>query len=431
MKQLYTLLFMLLVPLLWVRLQLKGRQLQGYREHIGERFGCYLDTPSSLPTLWIHAVSVGECEAAFPLVKRLLISHPGIPIVMTMATPTGRERVTNVLGGQVRLVYLPYDIPIVVERFLQHFRPALGWVMETEIWPNLFDACHRKGIPLAILNGRLSEKSALGYDRLRSVISKSLQPLALIAAQTPLDAERYSRLGANPSTVKVIGNIKFDNEFDREMVIKSQQLRSELIGTRPVWIVGSSHIGEEELFLNAFRYIKGRIPDVLLILVPRHPERALEVRKLCEAGGFEVMNRSAHQSIPLTTPIFIIDGIGELRLFYGTADVATVGGSLIPHGGQNPLEPLAAQVPVTFGPFMMNFKDIAEQIVKAGAGRQVESAEALGLVVADLLENPTARSLAASNGSQYLTANRGSLDRLLKAIDPLLDRCFPNQKTLL
>ncbi len=430
MKQLYTLLFTLLAPLLWVRLQLKGRQLQGYREHIGERFGCYDDAPSSLPTLWIHAVSVGECEAAFPLVKRLLISHPGIPIVMTMATPTGRERVSNVLGSQVRLVYLPYDIPIVVERFLQHFRPALGWVMETEIWPNLFEACHRKGIPLAILNGRLSEKSALGYDRLRSVISKSLQPLALIAAQTPLDAERYSRLGANPSTVKVIGNIKFDNEFDREMVIKSRQLRSELMGSRPVWIVGSSHLGEEELFLDAFRYIRQRVPNALLVLVPRHPERSDEVRKLFEAKGFEVMNRSAQTNIPPTTPIFIIDGVGELRLFYGTADVATVGGSLIPHGGQNPLEPLAAGIPVTFGPFMMNFKDIAEQIVNAGAGRQVESSEALGQVVTELLEDPSARSLAASNGSDYLIANRGSLDRLLKAIDPLLDRCFHTKKTL-
>ena len=430
MKQLYTLLFMILAPLLWVRLQLKGRKLQGYREHIGERFGLYLDPPATVSTLWIHAVSVGECEAAFPLVKRLLMTHPGVPIVMTMATPTGRQRVSSVLGSHVRLVYLPYDIPMVVERFLHHYRPALGWVMETEIWPNLFDACERQGIPLLILNGRLSEKSALGYERLRSVISKSLQSVNLILAQTSLDAERYGRLGAIPVTVKVMGNIKFDNDFDEEMVFKSQQLRSQFIGDRPVWIVGSSHFGEEELCLDAFQYLRLRVPDALLILVPRHPERSGEVRKLCEARGFVVMTRSAQQNIPLTTPIFIIDGVGELRLFYGAADVATVGGSLVPHGGQNPLEPLAAGIPVTFGPYMMNFKDIAQQIVIEGAGRQVKNWEDLGRVVADFLEHPLTRADAALKGSHYLMANRGSLDRLQEAVNPWLERCFPVEKTL-
>jgi 3-deoxy-D-manno-octulosonic-acid transferase len=421
MRLCYTLLFHAAVPFLWVRLWWKGRRQPGYRSRIGERFGWYTESALRHNVIWIHAVSVGECEAAFPLIRQLL-ADPSLdrPLLVTCTTPTGSARIREVLGDTVSHVYLPYDLPFAVRRFLEAFRPSLGLIMETEIWPNLFQACYGQQIPLAIINGRLSEKSMRGYGHVRGLIEETLRDLTLIAAQTTADAERYVRLGADPDRVKVTGNIKFDVQQEAGLSELMREVRSGLFGNRPVWIAGSTHPGEEEIILEAQAMVRETLPDVLLILAPRHPERTQAVRQLCASRGFVAQARSDQSAAGQDTSVFLLDTLGELRRFYAGVDVAFIGGSLIPHGGQNVLEAAMAGIPVLFGPHVGNFRVICENLLETGAAVQVDNADELARGVTRFLTQPETAMAYGERGRAYVESNRGALANVLALIHGLM-----------
>lgn len=419
MRRLYTALFHAAIPLILGRLAWRSLKLPAYRERWDERFARYSSAPK-LGVAWFHAVSVGEAEAAFPIVREFRARHPSLPILVTCTTPTGSARIKSVLGDEVAHVYLPYDLPGCVARFLDHFQPHLAVIMETEIWPNLYRECGRRGIPLAIVNGRLSEKSARGYRRIAKLTADSLAPVSLVAAQTPLDAKRYMEIGVDPKKVTVTGNVKFDIEFTAEMRGKALALREELFGNRPTWIAGSTHPGEEEQVLDALARIRSEIPDTLLALAPRHPDRFQEVRALCARRGYAVRCRSESTPCGGDIEVFLIDSLGELRLFYGVAEVAFVGGSLIPQGGHNVLEPAAAGVPTLFGPHMFNFAEIARKLKDGGGGSEIGNAEELATAVAHWLTDPAARAETGAKGLDFIHANRGAVSRVSGLISGLL-----------
>ena len=420
MRSVYTLLFFLALPGIWLRLLWKSRRLPGYRQRIGERFAIYPKGKApSQSVLWVHAVSVGECEAAFPLIKRLLELPEPPRVLMTATTPTGSSRIQTVLGSQVDHVYLPYDLPFLVERFLNRFQPQLAVIMETEIWPNLFTACRQRGVPLMIINGRLSDRSTRGYSRLMTLIAPALQSARRILVQSDEDALRYQSLGAHEDSVIVCGNLKYDLHWDDTMVLASQSLRRDLFEQRPVIVAGSTHYGEEAPLLEAFLKLRVTHPTAVLVLAPRHPERSAEIFKLIRSQGLPVLCRSSSDSFTADHAVLLIDGIGELRRFYGTADVAYIGGSLISHGGQNPLEPLIQGIPVIFGPSMENFREAREKILNVGAGIEISDVESLHTAWLTLLSNPKEALRRGSAGRRLIEDNRGALSRTLDQITQL------------
>jgi 3-deoxy-D-manno-octulosonic-acid transferase len=417
-RLIYTALFYGLTPLILARLAWRSCKAPAYRRRWGERFALYSSTPAN-GVLWFHAVSVGEAEAAFPLVRALGRRFPHHPILVTTTTPTGSARVREVLGESVRHVYLPYDLPDCVARFLDHYRPVLAVVMETEIWPNLYRACGARGIPLAIVNARLSDRSAQGYARLRSLAGQSLTPVNRIAAQTSSDAERFIAIGAKPETVVIAGNIKFDLELPEDLFSRAAAIRAECFGARPVWIAASTHEGEEAEVLRAFEQVRRLYPELLLMLVPRHPERFDKAATLCRNRSLTVVRRT--EGVPCAgADVFILDTMGELRTFYAAGDIAFVGGSLVPVGGHNVLEPALAGLPVLFGPYMRNFEEAGLRLREAGGAAQIADAEELAHWVAKLLENAGLRGEMAGKGRLFVESGRGALGRVESLLADLL-----------
>lgn len=401
------------------RLAWRGRKLPAYRERWRERFACF-DAPPRPGVAWFHAVSVGEAEVAFPVIRAFRARFPAIDVLVTCTTPTGSARIRAVLGDSVTHVYLPYDLPDCVMRFMDHFQPVLAVVMETEIWPNYFLECRRRGVPLAIVNGRLSEKSAKGYRRVASLASETLSAVTLVAAQTAADAERFRRIGATADKVRVAGNVKFDVEFPEAACQAAAGIRAALFGSRPVWIAGSTHGGEEEQVLAAHREILRDVADAILVLAPRHPERMGEVAVLCERSGFSVRRRSEGLPCEPYTNVFLLDTLGELRLFYGACDVAFVGGSLVPRGGHNLLEPAAAGVPALFGPHFFNFTEIARNLTASGGGIAIADAGELACHTLRLLSEPGERRGLGAKGKAFVEANRGAVERVTQWVADLL-----------
>jgi 3-deoxy-D-manno-octulosonic-acid transferase len=419
-RLIYSALFYALIPLILARMAWRGRREAAYRKRWRERFACYRQAAPILGVIWFHAVSVGESEAAFPLIRALMRRFPGVPILVTTTTPTGSARVQAVLGVQVAHVYLPYDLPDAMGRFLDHFRPRLAVVMETEIWPNLFHASAARGIPLAIVNARLSERSARGYARLGSFTRKTLAYVRLVAAQTDADAERFLKLSARDGTVVVTGNIKYDLELPPDYFQQAKALRASLFGKRQVWIAASTHEGEEALVLQAFARIRRHLPDLLLVLVPRHPPRFDKVASLCLAEGFRLGRRSLGE-LGNNAEVFLVDTLGELRLFYAASDIAFVGGSLVFVGGHNVLEPALAGVPVLFGPHMFNFEEAGRRLVEAGGAVQIADGDELSAVLVDLLQDPVQSQRMGEAGQAFVKAGRGALGRVEEALRALLE----------
>jgi 3-deoxy-D-manno-octulosonic-acid transferase len=418
-RLLYSTLFYAITPLLLGRLTWRGRKLPSYRKRWRERFALY-GFPPEPNLVWFHAVSVGEVEAALPIIHSFRARYPSYGLLVTCTTPTGSARIKAVLGNSVRHIYLPYDLPDCVARFLNHFQPTLAVVMETEIWPNLFWRCHQRGIPLAIVNGRLSEKSTKGYRQIAGLIAESLSAVSLVAAQTAMDAERYIRLGTAADKVKIAGNVKFDIKFPKTMQEQAKDLRSKLFGDRPVWIAGSTHSGEEEQILAVQAKIRAEIPNALLVLAPRHPERAGEVAALCGKLGYSVRHRTENLPCDPSTSVFLIDSLGELRVFYGASDVSFVGGSLVPRGGHNVLEPAAAGTPVLYGPQMFNFAEIAQRLTESGGGIKVQDVGELAEWTARLLGNSEMRLEIGSKGRAFVDANRGAVAQVIDMLGTLL-----------
>lgn len=419
MRFVYSLVISLISPFFFIRLLYRSRKASAYRTRWAERLAIYKSGATS-GVLWFHAVSFGEAEAVFPLIKTLQAQYPDLPVLVTTTTLTGSNRVLSVLGDSVQHVYLPYDLPGTAGRFLRRYNPVLGVVVETEIWPNLYRECGTMKVPLAIINARLSERSARGYKKLRGLVSDTLKHVLLIAAQAPDDAQRFVDIGAESKIVSVTGNIKFDTPVPDGLVDTGLKLRQQLFGDRPVWIAASTHKGEEEQVLDAYQAVRPQHPELLLILVPRRPERFGRVALLCKRRGHSLILRSSGESCR-NSDIFLLDSMGELKQFYATADLAFIGGSLVKTGGHNALEASALGIPALFGPHMFNFEKIAESLVKANAAVQVDNSSALAKIATKLLDDDRYRTSVGSAGKSFVQANRGALGKVVKLFRVYLD----------
>lgn len=421
-RTLYTLLFHLGLPLVALRLWLRARKAPAYRQRIGERFALSLP-PMQPGGIWVHAVSVGESIAAAPMIRALLARYPQLPITITGMTPTGSERIKAMFASEPRIqhCYLPYDLPWAASRFLDHARPVLGVIMETELWPNHINQCARRGIPVVLANARLSERSARGYGKFAGLTRPMLAQMSWIAVQTEAEAQRFRDLGARPECVAVTGSIKFDLSIDPQLLRDAASLREQWQATlRPIWIAASTHAGEDESVLSAHRQLLIGHPDALLILVPRHPERFASVHELCVQQGFVTVRRSSKQAVSPQTAVLLGDTMGELLFLYALADIAFVGGSLVPNGGHNLLEPAALAKPVLSGPHLFNFLEIAAMLRAAGALSEITDAPSLSAAVQHLIDQPQQASTMADAGLQVMKANQGALQRLLDGIERLV-----------
>jgi 3-deoxy-D-manno-octulosonic-acid transferase len=407
----YTLGLWLLLPYIGFHLLWRARKQPEYLRHIGERFGFYT-THSSKPVIWLHTVSVGETRAAASLVRRLREQYPDHQILLTHTTPTGRAASKQLYGNDVLRVYLPYDYPSAVRRFLRHFQQRIGVLLETEVWFNLIHACHTNTIPLFLLNARLSDKSAKGYARFPSLTRNALGEFTAIAAQTEIDMQRLNMLGA--PTVSVMGNLKFDIEPPSAQVTLGTQLRQRFGTQRPVFLAASTREGEESLILDALQTVN--LPDLLTIIVPRHPQRFDAVASLIQQRGIRLQHRSANNGIAPTTQVVLGDSMGEMFAYYAACDLTFIGGSLLPLGGQNLIEACALGKPVLIGPHTYNFAQATELAVACGAALQIQRADELGKVLETLLMDEPRMRLMGQAGLMFVRDNRGATERAVSLI---------------
>lgn len=406
----YSVLLHLLVPFALLRLVWRSRRQPAYLRHIPERFGFYSSTATP-PVIWLHAVSVGETRAAEPLIKALRERWPDHRLLLTHMTPTGRATGEQVFGDAVSRFYLPYDLPWATARFLSHFRPRLGLLLETELWPNLIHACHAKSIPLYLVNARLSQRSARGYARFAGLTRATLQELAGVAAQTDDDAQRLITLGA-PEVV-VCGNLKFDRSPSAQDFELGERLRS-WFGARPVFLAASTREGEEEKVLAAVELAAQA--QLLTVIVPRHPQRFNAVAKLLAERSLTYQRRSEEQPVAATTAVVLGDSMGELYAYYVACDLAFIGGSLLPLGGQNLLEACAVGRPVVVGPYTFNFEEATRLATEAGAALQVRDEQELGRAMAGLLPDGERRSRMGQAGQTLMRQHQGAAQRIVAVL---------------
>ena len=423
----YSLLLWLLLPYVLLRLLWRSGKQPEYLRHVGERFGFYPPRDKH-PVIWLHAVSVGETRATQNLVARLLASYPQHQILLTHSTPTGRAASEQLYGDRVLKAYLPYDYAFAVRRFLRHFRPQLGLLMETELWFNLIEACHKGGIPLLLLNARMSEKSERGYARFSRLTGDALGKLAGVAAQTADDAARLARLGAR--NVSVMGNLKFDIEPPPAMLQKGRELRALFGSSRKIFLTASTRDGEEILLLDALRNLNDA--DFLLVIVPRHPQRFAAVAELLEQRRIPFIRRSElkttaesagsllQRPLPSQTQAVLGDSMGEMFAYYAAADLAFIGGSLLPFGGQNLIEACAVGTPVLLGPHTHNFAEAARLAVQTGAAIQLDDAAALVGKARRLLHDNEKIKAMRRQCIEFVEANRGATDKALQLVDQQL-----------
>lgn len=419
MRYLYTLLMYLATPLIVMRLLTRGMRYGNYHQRWPERFGIFR-APDLRGSIWVHAVSVGEVNAAEPLIKALREDYPNAPLVVTTVTPTGSARVQQLFGDSVFHVYLPYDLPFSVHRFLKQVRPRLALIVETEIWPNLYFGCYRRGIPLMIVNARLSGRSLRGYAPMRALLRSALRCVRQIAAQSRTDAARYRLLGADPAQVTVSGNLKFDMPIPEGAPEAGTAFRHQWGHLRPVWIAASTHEGEELAVLEAHLEVLKRLPDALLLIAPRHPERFRLVEHSVRSLGFTMAMRSADRVPGESHQVFLIDSMGELMPFFASSDVAFVGGSLVPIGGHNVLEPAALSRPVLVGPHTFNFEEITLTLIRGGGARRVLQNEALGGEVLNLLHDDARCKQMGRQARVVFDSERGAVGRVMELIDQML-----------
>ena len=412
----YRLLLWLLFPYMLVHLWWRGRLQPGYRQHLGERFGWYRDRPAR-PVIWLHTVSVGETRAAEPLARALAARYPSHQLLLTQMTPTGRETAQQLFGDAAIVAYLPYDYPGAVARFLEHYRPCLGILMETEIWFNLVELCARRGLPLLLANARLSEKSARGYRLVAPLTRAALERLSAVSAQTRTDAERLQALGA--PAVEVTGNLKFDVVLAPQLLALGAELKRR-IGPRPVLLAASTREGEEELVLDAFARIG--IAGLLLLLVPRHPQRFAGVADLLQRRGLAYARRSDEGPLPADCSVLLGDSMGEMAAYFAACDLAFIGGSLLPYGGQNLIEACAAGRALLFGPHMYNFAEASRLALEAGAALEVADAPALAARAGQLLGDRTTLARMGQAGLDFSRAHQGATARNLAICERLLER---------
>ena len=417
-RLLYSLGLYALLPFLPLRLLYRGLRNPAYLRGWPQRLG-FLGRRPPAGGVWVHAVSVGEVQAAAPVVEALLARGEGV--VLTTMTPTGARQARRLFGEGVFHAFLPYDLPGAGRRFLAAVRPRLGVIMETEIWPNLLAACRRAGVPVVLANARLSARSARRYARVGALVRPALQGLEAVLAQGRDDARRFRALGVPPARLRVTGNLKYDLRLNPSALEEGELLRSRW-GDRPVWIAASTHEGEEAAALAAHRRLRQALPQALLVLVPRHPERFARAAQLCARAGLEVARRSRGEVPQAGTAVYLGDTLGELPALYAAAQVAFVGGSLVPVGGHNLLEPAALGLPLLCGPHVFNFAEIARRLRRAGALRVVADAGELASEVEWLLRDPVLRAARGEGGRALVEREAGAAARVLAALSPWLDQ---------
>jgi 3-deoxy-D-manno-octulosonic-acid transferase len=404
---LYSLAWLVATPLVLARLAWRSRRQPGYARHLGERLGFYRPV-ANVSRIWIHAVSVGETRAAAPLVRALMARHPGDRILVTHMTPTGRATGEEIFGDRVERAWLPYDFAFATRRFLAHYRPRMGILLETEVWPRLLDECSRAGVPVVLANARLSERSRRRYARWPALARWAFGNLSGVAAQSQSDAQRFSASGARHVTVT--GNVKFDMEVPESALALGRELRARFGSRRRIWVAGSTREGEEALLLDAFAR-GGFAPEVLLVIVPRHPQRFDAVAELARARGLQLHRRSDETPVDPTARVVIGDSMGEMLGYYAAADVAIMGGSLLEFGSQNLIEPCAVGTPVIVGPHTWNFAEASAGAIAAGAAVAVRDAvEALR--EADAISADRARRDAMGERARaFVSAHQGAVER--------------------
>ena len=420
MRFFYTLAVYFLVPFVLLRLFFLGLKNPAYRTRWQERFGFFSWENINKPVLWIHAVSVGEVNAATPIIGRLLEQYSHYQILVTTVTPTGAYTIKQHFGKDVHHLYLPYDLPFSVKRFVKIIRPSLLITMETEIWPNLYDACYRSDIPVLIINARLSEKSSKGYRLVTELMKQTLMKVNVIAAQTQKDADRFISFGADQDKVRVAGNLKFDITIPHSISEQAESLKRYFSVNRPVWIAASTQEGEEEVILKAHEMVLKKHPDAILILAPRHPERVNKIVSLCDTAGMKYVNRTDQRSFSREFNVYILDTLGELQLHYAAAQIAFVGGSLVNTGGQNMMEPASLGLPVISGPYTYNFTEITELLSEQDALITVFNEKELANEICKLLSDANRRHNIGEKGRQVIESNKGNINRLMEIIEPYL-----------
>ena len=416
MRLIYTLTMYLLTPVILYRLAVRGLRARGYFSRWLERFGFFPD-PGLRETVWVHAVSVGEVNAAAPLVDALRLRYADHRVVVTTVTPTGSNRVRQLWDENVFHVYLPYDLPASVRRFLRRIQPRIAVIMETEIWPNLFFECERRAVPIVVANARLSEKSLRGYGPVRPLARDAIRCATFVAAQSQQDAERLLELGARPERLRVVGNLKYDMHVPPDFAAQAQQVRARWGAARPVWIAASTHEGEELAVIEAHSRLMRRFPDALLLVAPRHPERFKPMAQLCRSYGFVTATRSEDRCAAASTQCFVLDTLGELVAHLACADLAFVAGSLDPIGGHNVLEPAALGVPVLVGPNTFNFAEVTDLLLERHAAQRIGDAEELALALQRLLEDPARRRRMGEAARRTVEEERGAVARTLSIVE--------------
>ncbi len=418
-RQIYTILLWLLLPYIFFHLLWRARRQPEYLQHVAERFGFY-SASINKPIIWLHTVSVGETRAAASLIQRLREKYPDHQLLLTHTTPTGRAASAQLYGDDVLRVYLPYDYPFAVKYFLRHFRPSIGILLETEIWFNLIHICHAEKIPLLLLNARLSEKSAARYARYPNIVRFGLRELSAIAAQTEADADRLTTLGAH--NVSVIGNLKFDIEPPPTMLELGNKLRTQFGVSRKIFLAASTRAGEEALLLNALQ--QANIQHLLTVIVPRHPQRFNEVAALLTQHGIRFQRRSEGHPISPDTQVVLGDSMGEMFAYYAACDLAFIGGSLLPFGGQNLIEACAVGKPVLIGPHTYNFAQASQNAVDSGAAVRVQDTTELAQALQNLLAHPDQMAEIGNAGLHFVSAHRGATGQALLYISRFLDQHF-------
>ncbi|TVP50158.1 MAG: 3-deoxy-D-manno-octulosonic acid transferase [Halomonas sp.] len=392
-----------------------------------QRLGMRLEPLPPTPRIWLHCASVGEVRAARPLIAGLLARYPAHSLLLTTMTATGAQQATAMISeqppqDQTRLAhcFLPLDFPGAAKRFVRRVQPKLAIMFETELWPNLLHACGKQKVPVAVVNGRLSLRAFKRYQRLRPLMANALRRVDWLAAKSLEDAKRFHALGCGAGVTDVVGSLKFDNPSDNKALVDSECLLKKW-GERPVWVAGSTRDGEETLLLKAHHQLLQRYPNALLVLVPRHPQRFDDVANLCATEGWAISRRSLKQSVTAQTQVYLGDTLGELATLYAAGSVAFVGGSLVPLGGHNVLEPAALGKPVLSGPYIENFIDVAEPLQHAGTLTLVESPGALADVLAHYFANPEFATQAGQAGREVINSHKGSLKRTLDGLNTLLE----------